>query len=143
MGVAPVPRANRSLSELLGDPPVVRWTTRYLKRLLIERPAIRARLENPGGSVILLVHEQTGENPFSQFMGNDFHLDLIEAEQEVLSLPAKDRIALLDWVHGLPEAQMEEYLEARGPVKRRSIQRQAERKADRIVETLNDQQEAA
>lgn len=142
MGMANLPRANRSLAELLGDPPVVRWTTRYLKRLLIERSAIRARLENPGGSIILMASEQLDNSPFSPVVGNDFHLDLIEAEEVINELPVGDRIALLDWVHSLTPAMVEEYLEVRGPVKRRSLQRQAERKAEDIVETLNDREES-
>lgn len=140
--MANLPRANRSLAELLGDPPVVRWTTRYLKRLLIERSAIRARLENPGGSIILMASEQLDNSPFSPVVGNDFHLDLIEAEEVINELPVGDRIALLDWVHSLTPAMVEEYLEVRGPVKRRSLQRQAERKAEDIVETLNDREES-
>lgn len=140
--MAVVPRTGRSLAELLGDPPVVRWTTRYLKRLLIERSAIRARLENPGGSIILMASEQLDQSPFTPVMGNDFHLDLIEAEEVINELPLADRIAILDWVHSLTPAQAEEYLAVRGPVKRRSIQRQAERKAEVVVETLNDREES-
>ena len=75
-------------------------------------------------------------------MGNDFHLDLIEAEEEVNNLPLGDRIAILQWVHSLTPAQMEEYLDTRGPVKRRSMQRQAERKAEVIVETLSAREDA-
>lgn len=141
MGTEPVSRTRRSLSELLGDPPIVRWTTRYLKRLLMERSAIRARLENPGGSIILMTSEQLDNSPFSPTLGNDFHLDLIEAEEEVNRLPVADRMALLDWVQNLTPAQMEEYIEARGPVARKdSADRQARRKADDIVENLSDRE---
>lgn len=136
--MAYVSGSNRSLAELLGDPPIVKWTTRYLKRLLIERPAIRARLENPGGSIILMASEQEYESPFSQVMGNDFHLDLIEAEREVRVLPEGDRMSLLNWIGQLTPAQEEEYLEAKGAVKRRSLDKQAERAAGDVVETLND-----
>jgi len=142
VGTADVPRTRRSLEELLGDPPVVRWTTRYLKRLLIERSAIRARLENPGGSIILMATEQLTQSPYTPVVGNDFHLDLIEAETVINELPLGDRITLLDWVHSLTPAQIEEYLDSRGPVKRRSMQRQAERKAEVIAETLNDREES-
>ena len=142
MGMATVPRANRSLAELLGDPPVVRWTTRYLKRLLIERSAIRARLENPGGSIILMATEQLDASPFTPVVGNDFHLDLIEAEEELNKLPVSDRYAILDWVQSLTPAQVEEYIDSRGPVKRRSVQRQAERKAADMTETLSAREDA-
>lgn len=142
MGTATAARPHRSVEELLGDPPVVRWTTRYLKRLLIERSSIRARLENPGGSIILMATEQLTQSPYTPVVGNDFHLDLIEAEEAVNELPIGDRIAILDWVQGLTPAQIEEYLDTRGPVKRRSMQRQAERKAEVIAETLNDREES-
>lgn len=142
--MADAPRTRRSLGELLGDPDVVRWTTRYLKRLLIERPAIRARLENPGGSVILMGAdniEHRGE--YSPVIGNDIHLDLLEAEQAVASLPATDQQALLRWTGSLTPAQEAEYLEARGRVvKPASDRRQAERKAHSVVETLNDREES-
>lgn len=142
MGTDSVSRTHRPVAELMGDPPIVRWTTRYLKRLLIERHAIRARLENPGGSIILITAEQLDQSPYASVMGNDFHLDLIEAEEAVRELPVGDRIALLDWTHSLTPAQIEDYLDARGPVKRRSMHRQAERKAEAIVETLSDREES-
>lgn len=140
MGTATVPRTNRPLAELLGDPPVVRWTTRYLKRLLIERSAIRARLENPGGSVILMAIERVEEDPFSQFMGNDFHLDLIEAEEAINQLPVADRMALLHWVNELTPAQTVEYLEARGRITKKGLYTRAERRAETLTETLNDRE---
>lgn len=109
----------------------------------MERSAIRARLENPGGSIILMATEQLTQSPFSPVVGNDFHLDLIEAEAEVNNLPVADRYALLDWVHNLTPAQMEEYVEARGPIVRKdSADRQARRKADDIVETLSAREES-
>ena len=86
--------------------------------------------------------EQLEQSPFSPVVGNDFHLDLIEAEAEVNLLPLGDRIAILDWVHSLTPAQMEEYLTVRGPVKRRSLQRQAERKAEDIAENLSAREDA-
>lgn len=87
--------------------------------------------------------EQLDQSPFSPVVGNDFHLDLIEAEAEVNNLPVGDRIALLDWVQSLTPAQMEEYIEARGPVARKdSMDRQARRKADDIVENLSAREES-
>lgn len=109
----------------------------------MERSAIRARLENPGGSIILMAAEQLNHSPFSPVVGNDFHLDLIEAEAEVNNLPVADRVALLNWVQSLTPAQMEEYIEVRGPVARKdSADRQARRKADDIVETLSAREES-
>ena len=140
--MANVPSTSRSLADLLGDPPVVKWTTRYLKRLLIERSSIRARLENPGGSIILMAIEQLDASPYAPTIGNDFHLDLIEAECEVNKLPLGDRMALLKWVHDLTPAQMQDYLQSRGRVSRRTDERKAQRKADAMVETLNAREDS-
>lgn len=141
--MADAPRPRRSIAELIGDPDVVRWTTRYFKRLLIERPAIRARLENPGGSVILQGAdniEHRGE--FSPVIGNDFHLDLLEAEGALAVLPAGDQHALLKWTDSLTPAQEAEYLDARGRVVKPVSDRQAQRKAAGVVESLNERAES-
>lgn len=128
-------RASRpQLDELLGDPKALRWTTRYLKRLLIERSRIRARLENPGGSVILLGTEDLEKSSqYSSVIGNDFHLDLLEAEQAVNDMPVGDRVALMQWVDALNPKQAADFLSVRVG----SVRRRAERKANDIVETLN------
>lgn len=90
------------------EPKAVRWTTAYLKRLLIERHAIRAKLENPGGSIIVSPTrkaETTIGVDYSAVIGNDAHLDLLDAEVEVNRLPVDERIRLLVWCDSLsPES---------------------------------------
>lgn len=95
------------------DPPILRRTTDYFIKLLVERHAIRAALENPGGSVIITnvasKVETDATNRYSSMCGNDIHLDLIEAEAIVKSLPGDQRKALLDWVDGLPSRETAQY----------------------------------
>jgi DNA-directed RNA polymerase specialized sigma24 family protein len=77
----------------------------YFIRLLAERHGIRAALENPGGSVILTnvasKTETEASQQYSSMLGSDIHLDLIDAEAVVDSLPGDQRKALLQWVDGL------------------------------------------
>lgn len=136
--MANAPHARQSLEELLGEPAILRWTTRYLKRLLIERPSIRARLLNPGGSIILMGTDAVeNSSEYSAVIGNDVHLDLIEAEMTIQEFPAPDQIALMAWVDGLSPEQRAQFEGVRGRVKPRSEQRRAERKAHDVVESLN------
>lgn len=101
-----LPRSRRALIDYY-DPPVVRFTNDYLKRLLIERHYIRARIENPGGSVILMGVAATTEqmSEYSASIGNAFHLDLIGAEQFVAKLSEGDQLTLMQWVDGLTSHQ--------------------------------------
>lgn len=106
------------------DQPVsLRWTTAYLKRLLIERHGIRAALENPGGSVITSAVrkvETDSQNPYSPVIGNDFHLDLLDAESEVNTLDAIERARLLAWCDGLSAQVAAEFASVRpGSIRRR------------------------
>lgn len=84
-------------------------TTEYIKKLLIERHAIRAALENPGGSIITAGPARAADADevpsYSSVVGNDYHLDLLSAEQEVNKLPLQDRIELLAWCDGLTPKQ--------------------------------------
>jgi len=93
-------------------PASVRWTSAYLKRLIIERHRIRAKLENPGGSVIMgatskLETDMTQD--YSSVIGNTFHLDLIDAEDVLLHMDAIERKQLLEWCDGLPSRTAAEY----------------------------------
>ena len=93
--------------------PVTRRSADYFVRLLVERHGIRAALENPGGSVILTnvasKTETEASQHYSSMLGNDIHLDLIEAEKIVSELPGDQRKALLDWVDGLSSRQTAMY----------------------------------
>jgi len=94
------------------DPEVLRCTTEYFIKLLLERHAIRAALLNPGGSVILTgVTARTDESQhYSSIMGNTLHLDLLEAEAVVDSLPKGQREALYQWADGMTSLESSQWL---------------------------------
>jgi hypothetical protein len=100
------------------DPRSVYWSSHYLKKLLIERHAIRAALEHPGGSVITAGPAQAADAEnlpsYSPVIGNDFHLDLLEAEREVNVLQVRDRIELLSWCDGLSPSEAAQWANLRG-----------------------------
>jgi hypothetical protein len=100
------------------EPESVQWTTSYLKTLLIERHNIRAEIENPGGSIITGGVAQAADADqlpsYSSEVGNTSHLDLIEAEHEVLDLDKRDRIELLAWCDGLSAKQAADWANIKG-----------------------------
>ena len=125
------------------EPRALQWTRAYMKRLLIERHDIRAAIENPGGSIIAGGVAQAADADqlpsYSSVLGNDFHLDLLEAEQEINRLEPHDRIELLAWCDGLTPKQAAQWanVTARKP---RSTANQAIRKRlQRSVAVLTDE----
>jgi DNA-directed RNA polymerase specialized sigma24 family protein len=121
----------------------VRWTTAYLKRLLIERHAIRAKLENPGGSVIVSSTrkaETEAVTEYSHVIGNDYHLDLLDAEKVVNGLPSPERVRLLLWCDGLSPTEAAQFASVKPGSLKRAAQSMA-RKAtlDKAVEKLNEE----
>lgn len=119
------------------DPQSVYWTTHYLKKLLIERHAIRAALEHPGGSIITAGPAQAADvnelPSYSGVIGNDYHLDLIEAESVVNSLEVRDRIELLAWCDGLSPREAAQWANIKGGKVRSS---QPKRAGNRIHENV-------
>lgn len=118
-------------------PRSVYWTSAYLKRLLIERHSIRAQLENPGGSVIVNSArkvEMDAMMDYSTVIGNDYHLDLLDAEQVVNDLNVRERVRLLQWCDGLPVRVAAEY----AGVRPSAIRMMRKRTTDRAVKELND-----
>jgi hypothetical protein len=117
------------------EPNSVRWTSAYLKRLLIERHGIRASLENPGGSVITSATrklETESQSSYSPVIGNDFHLDLLDAETEVNTLNAMERARLLAWCDGLSAQVAAEFASVRpGAIRKR------QRTINKLVEDHN------
>ena len=77
----------------------------YFRKLLIERPYIRAALENPGGSIILLTHNNVEQQHVSTICGNEAHLDLMEAEDVLRAMPKEQAKVLLRWSSGLTTEQ--------------------------------------
>lgn len=85
------------------DPAVLRYTTDYFVRLLVQRHTIRAALTNYAGSVVLYGVTKLQDEIYSPQLptGSDLHLDLMEAEAIVRRLPGDQRRALLQWVDGM------------------------------------------
>lgn len=121
---------DKALSNLV-EPEVVVMTSKYLRRLIIESPYIRARLYNPGGSILLLATSNPEQVSYGAQIGNDAHLDLVEAEQVLERDFSKgERELLARWAHGFTSAQAAEYSHTKGPIIRKRRQR--------VVEKLED-----
>lgn len=134
--MASAPRPSSPVAQY-GDPHGFRFTTDYFKRLLIERHAIRAALENPGGSVILTGVAATTEraNQYSSVVGNDFHLDLIEAEAAVAKLSPQQRRYVYEWVDGLTNTEAAQFY----GVKPKALFMRRSRALDTAVKTANEE----
>ena len=118
-----------------------RYTNEYVRRLLLERYHIRAKLENPGGSVILtasaLPDVERGGIEYSSEIGNSFHLDLIEVEDQMSDLPKGMQDEIVDWIDGMSSQQAAYYYSAKGGV---TIRQRRRRAIERMVKELNGRQ---
>lgn len=131
------------------EPSIVRWTTDYLKKLLIERHNIRAAIENPGGSIITGGAAQAADADqlpsYSSEVGNTFHLDLLEAETEVSRVEARERMELLAWCDGLTPQQAAEWANIRGgrirSVNREAARKRIQRTAKTVVDKANENED--
>lgn len=95
------------------------FATRYMRRLLADRDHIREAIMNPGGSVIITGVDRfvEGTDEYSSQLGNDYHLDLIQAELEITNrcaqcahLPQftdKQRESILDWGRSVAPEEIE------------------------------------
>lgn len=115
-----------------------------MRRLLAERVYIYAKLYNPGGSIILrasdIVDHDRPEG-YSTAIGNVFHLDLIELQQQFDKLIedgaySKQEIdALLTWADGLTSKEAADFLHATGAVNVRKLR---SRSMQKLQERLDD-----
>ena len=125
------------------EPRSVNWTTDYLKKLLIERHNIRAAIENPGGSIISGGAAQAADADqlpsYSSEVGNTFHLDLLEAEDQVRRLEARDRIELLAWCDGLTPKQAAEWANVRGGRIKSNHYEAARKRIQRTIKSVTEQ----
>ena len=124
---------------------VERFTPAYVRRLLIERVYIYAKLYNPGGSIILRGSDSVDpDRPlgYSTEIGNVFHLDLIELNQQFSEaikdgdLTRKQVKAILTWADGMNSRDAADYMHARGPA---SIQKMRQRAVHKLQERLDGQ----
>lgn len=89
--------------------------TRYLRRLIIESPYIYARLTNPGGSILLMPTSNPDQVSYGTQIGNDAHLDLIEAGATLKSDFSKGEIdQIIQWALGFTSQQAAEYNQVNG-----------------------------
>jgi DNA-directed RNA polymerase specialized sigma24 family protein len=113
------------------------YNSDYLRKLLIERPKIRAKLLNPGGSVILTgtaaSTEQTTE--YSSQIGSGPHLDLVEMEMQLAELPEEQRNALIAWAEGVTPREAAMYFSAKGAV----LRKRRERGVKALADKMNDE----
>jgi hypothetical protein len=112
-----------------------------MKKLLIERHGIRAALENPGGSVILTMSSAAADandvfEMYSSVIGNDFHLDLLTAEQEVNQLEVQDRIELLAWCDGMSPKEAAQWANTKGGRVRTTGKHAARKRLQRTVQAV-------
>ena len=100
------PRARGSVSGY-EDPAVLRYTTEYFIKLLIERHAIRSALLAPAAVLLrgTLATTEEVNHKYPTEVGNNIHLDLLDAESIVNRLPLDQRRALMEWVDGMSSGE--------------------------------------
>lgn len=88
-----------------------------MRRLIADRDYIRSAVLNPGGSVVLtgVTRYLEGTDEYSSQLGNDYHLDLLQAEVEITNncplhrdepqFTSKQIAVLLDWANALSEEE--------------------------------------
>lgn len=139
--------AKRRMESWIQEEPE-RFTPTYVKRLLIERHAIREAITNPGGSIIVnqaRKAELDALTEYSSIIGNDWHLDLLDAEEAIEVLEPEAREALLLWCDGLSASEAARFYSTK---KRKSISKDAvkmrvNRATEKLVEELNNGGDAA
>lgn len=89
--------------------------TKYLRRLIIESPYIYARLTNPGGSILLMPTSNPDQVSYGSAIGNDAHLDLIDASKTLKAEFSKGEIDdIIQWALGFTSQQAAEYNGVKG-----------------------------
>jgi hypothetical protein len=111
------------------------YTTKYFLRLLAERHAIRSALKNHGGSIILQGYNRVGiDFSYPSAIGNDFHLDLLEAEEMLTEMSTADRVALTGWADSLKAEQATDFTTATPA----ALRQRRSRAAKKAVKRLNN-----
>ena len=112
------------------------YTNDYMRRLLIEAPYIRAKLENPGGSVIQtgITADTEAMTEYSSQIGSSFHLDLIETEMNMSDLPNEEQQVLLAWAAGVSAKQAALYFSAKGT----AVRKRRERTIGSLTQKMNN-----
>jgi hypothetical protein len=116
----------------------------------VERHNIRAAIENPGGSIIAGGVAQAADADqlpsYSSVMGNDAHLDLLEAERDVMTLDRQDVIELLAWCDGMTPKQAAQWanVTARKPrtSANQAVRKRLQRNVAKVTAKANTHEDA-
>lgn len=114
----------------------VNYTTGYLRRLIAERPYIRAALYNHGGSIITngASLDLEGQDVYTSQIGNDYHLDLVETERIIMvELNGDQRKVLLMWAENIEDDLAAELMR----IKPGALRKRRQRAAERVVERMS------
>jgi hypothetical protein len=126
------------MSDSWQEPKTLRYTSDYVRRLLLDRHYVYARLLNPGSSIILSSKaaelERGLEDEYSSVIGSTWHLDMIDLAQQLAELPKGDVDALLSYIDDMSSNEASRYFNARGSV---SIRKKRQRAIERLREKLN------
>lgn len=128
--------------EEIGQHPV-NYTTQYLRRLIAERAYIRAALYNHGGSII--THGSSldleGQDVYTSQIGNDFHLDLVEAEKIIAAeMSPQQRDTLIEWSLGVDERTANDLVRATNEPRSRVMHMRRKRAIESLTEKMADGQ---
>lgn len=119
----------------------VNYTTAYLRRLIAERAYIRAALYNHGGSIITrgVSLDLEGQDQYTSQIGNDYHLDLVTAE-EIMSneMPPQQRDTLLQWAEGIDEKTANELARSTAQPKSRVMHMRRKRALERLTKRMEN-----
>lgn len=119
----------------------VNYTTAYLRRLIAERAYIRAALYNHGGSIITrgVSLDLEGQDQYTSQIGNDYHLDLVTAE-DIMSneMPAQQRDTLLQWAEGIDEKTANELARSTAQPKSRVMHMRRKRALERLTKRMEN-----
>jgi hypothetical protein len=134
----------RSGDTPLTEPDVIRYQTDYVRRLLVERHHIYAKVLNPGGSIILTstarVDDERPEE-YASTIGSLFHVELMDLDASIKKAVWEKRIskdelaAMLSWVDGMTSQQAAVYLHATGAA---AIRQRRSRGITKLTETMNE-----
>lgn len=121
---------------ITAEPFALHFTSKYVRRLIIEAPYIYERLYNPSGSIIL---QQRSANDYSASIGNSFHNDLIDVSVILREKFTKDERRLIyDWAMGINSYQAADYYGVTGNVIRKRRQRVIQKLRERLDAKRDD-----
>jgi hypothetical protein len=119
------------------------YTTAYLRRLIAERDYIRSALTNHGGSIITrgVSLDLEGQDQYTSQIGNDYHLDLVNAEEIIVDdMSTEQRDTLMQWAQGIDERTANELARSTAAPKSRVVHMRRKRAIEKLTERMSDGQ---